>query len=1259
VTSKTYNITLNAVGNAAALHNNLVSNGGAESGVISPNVKNGWGGITFVASNEPERVYKGSYGLRVYNRGGGDKTYIQSVTLEKKKTYLMSAMAKAATDYSPLNFYIMGNNPSNVTTPYLSVETPSGGAAAMITKDGWYNAVKTIYVADGVDITTFPYNFSTYTETLTGGTDNYAVHDSFLDELFIGELVIGDIKASFEQSVNIPTGDSSATLAISAKPYNTLGTTKGLYTAAEAPNAGANYAMSYALAESYQGVSVDGANLTVDKTAMPGIIEVVATCTPSYPNAAQSSVSKNIAIELVAQEAKLSVGNILFDGHGPESVTLTPNARVAVTATFANVGTEAAANGAMLLAGLYERESNKILACAIDMVSTIAAGGTADLRANLDLPQTIAAGEYYIKAFAWDKSFRPLSSVVKQLVKKAEERILLYVEEGGNDAAAGTIGAPLATMTGARDKVRELKSAGESPKNGFVVYFREGEYNINEQALFTEQDSGTETAPIVYRSYPGEEVSITGSVDLDASAFGPISDAAIKNRIIDETARERVVTANLEELGISNYGQVVLNGTYSYYNPEFSFPEKYKKPNANPPEFFLDGKPLTIARYPNDSVLGVSEIVDYGWNIDDDLGPNDASLLPGTPFKIKIDDARLSHYADAKDPLLYGFFRYHWADQTVPFTYDANTEIITSAWSALFGVTDNAQMYFYNLLEEIDEPGEYYLDYDTGDLYFYPPTDLVGQKLQMSCLDESLIKIQNADYLEFHDFEIGTTRKEAVEISNGEHNVISNLEISNTAANAVTVFGRYNTVKNCYIHDVNGGIELSSNGRSDLQETCNQVINNHIKDYARILKTYNEAVCVVGVNDYVAYNEIHGADHLAIEFSGFKNKIYYNEIYDVCLNTNDAGAIYGGRSWVTGRGTEIKYNYFHDLGVGTGWSGVGAVFLDGGQCEVTMEGNVAEDLTRAFWVGGGWDCKVINNITVNVDNAFFMSAIMKYVTASDLERWTTELESPLYSLDELKTEFPLLDKMRQKTVADWVLPYNNYYGDNIVVNGLSESYHHTEAQNLINLGTNYVTDSDPGFYDYKNKDYRLRDDASARDILSSSFVAPPFEKMGTSYERAIERVAQAVVMATDSPRVFTNGTISFIDSTDYSVSPKQIEEEIYVPLEFIASVFDAEMNLDASSKRVMVTSPSLTLRLALDSAEVSINGTPHTMGNMTLLQDNNVYIPLDEVEALFAKKVYQNERGLIAISNTENLFGAAANADEDITNYLFDLLCIY
>ena len=113
---------------------------------------------------------------------------------------------------------------------------------------------------------------------------------------------------------------------------------------------------------------------------------------------------------------------------------------------------------------------------------------------------------------------------------------------------------------------------------------------------------------------------------------------------------------------------------------------------------------------------------------------------------------------------------------------------------------------------------------------------------------------------------------------------------------------------------------------------------------------------------WVAHNLIHDAPHIAVIFGGNNHIIEYNEIYNVCYESNDAGAIYAGRDW-TMRGTVIRYNYMHHI---SGFKGKGCVgvYLDDMYCGTKIYGNLFYRVTRAAFIGGGRDNIVENNLFV-------------------------------------------------------------------------------------------------------------------------------------------------------------------------------------------------------------------------------------------------------------------------------------------------------
>jgi hypothetical protein len=98
----------------------------------------------------------------------------------------------------------------------------------------------------------------------------------------------------------------------------------------------------------------------------------------------------------------------------------------------------------------------------------------------------------------------------------------IYVSPTGNDAAAGTSTAPLATLAAARDKADQLK-AGNTP---VTVYLHGGTYYLSAPVVFGPANSGTATAPIVYTAFSGEKPVVSGGIKV-TSAWTASSNANI------------------------------------------------------------------------------------------------------------------------------------------------------------------------------------------------------------------------------------------------------------------------------------------------------------------------------------------------------------------------------------------------------------------------------------------------------------------------------------------------------------------------------------------------------------------------------------------------------------------------------------------------------------------------------------------------------------------------------------------------------------
>lgn len=175
-----------------------------------------------------------------------------------------------------------------------------------------------------------------------------------------------------------------------------------------------------------------------------------------------------------------------------------------------------------------------------------------------------------------------------------------FVAPDGRDTDTGSASAPFASLEAARNAIRKLKDSAPLPKGGLTVYLKGGSYPISQTFELSQQDSGTAESPIVYRNYQSEKVSLTGGVSLRASDFQKVQDPLVLQKLPEE-ARHQVLRASLRDHGIVNYGKLYQHG--------FSLPIQ-----EAPLELFVDGQPMTLARWPNDGTVKIGAIIDRGSN---------------------------------------------------------------------------------------------------------------------------------------------------------------------------------------------------------------------------------------------------------------------------------------------------------------------------------------------------------------------------------------------------------------------------------------------------------------------------------------------------------------------------------------------------------------------------------------------------------------------------------------------------------------------
>ncbi|NOS70451.1 MAG: right-handed parallel beta-helix repeat-containing protein [Verrucomicrobia bacterium] len=547
-------------------------------------------------------------------------------------------------------------------------------------------------------------------------------------------------------------------------------------------------------------------------------------------------------------------------------------------------------------------------------------------------------------------NFRLIFLVAILLAKPAFARAGFFVAPNGSDANAGTKSKPFATLDGARDAIRHGIGRGDGKRKPITIWIRGGDYLRTRTLEFTAADSGTAAAPITWRAYKNEPVRLLGGRTL--TGFKAVSDSGVLARL-DEKARGKVVELNLRALGMSDFGELKSRG--------------FSRSAVAHSELFFDHRPMTLARWPNAGEF--AKITGYPAGQKDEHG----GTLGGLPDGFNCAGDRPSHWQDISDLWVHGYWAYDWANsyEKVAALDVAQHLVKTVAPHGLYGFRKDQRFYFLNVFEELDQPGEWFLDRKTGMLYFWPPEQGGGNATKetiISLLDQPLLKLTDVSHVTFRGITFEATRGNAIEIQGGSSNRIAGCLIRNIGNSGVVINGGSgHGVVSCDISDTgDGGVSLTGGDRQTLTPGGHFVENCHFQRLGHWSKCYVPAIALNGVGQRASHNLIHDHPHCAILYWGNDHVMEFNEIHHIALETGDVGAIYTGRDY-TFRGNKIRHNFIHHTG-GVGMGSMG-VYMDDCVSGTEVFGNVFYKVHWAMFIGGGRDHRVENNLFVDCDPA--------------------------------------------------------------------------------------------------------------------------------------------------------------------------------------------------------------------------------------------------------------------------------------------------
>ena len=660
----------------------------------------------------------------------------------------------------------------------------------------------------------------------------------------------------------------------------------------------------------------------------------------------------------------------------------------------------------------------------------------------------------------------------------------LYVALDGNDTWSGRerepnqqrTNGPFATLERARDEIRKIKSAGSLPKGGIIVEVQPGDYEQKTTLELTAQDSGTKDAPIIYRSRLGADASLVGGKIV--TAWHRVHDQKTLHRMNKE-ARGKVWQADMKVQGIADLGKMEPGPSWGKSSPGL--------------EVFFQDEPMTLARWPNEGFVTIPEV----------RGPTPHSIhghggcVEGI---FTYDGGRPSRWTGEKDVMLHGYWFFDWADQRLKVAdIDAAKRVITLEPKPqhAYGFRKGMHYYAYNLLPELDEPGEWYLDREAGILYFWPPTEVDAKSSPVSSMLEknrvivsvlpSLVRMNGVSHVTFRDFTFECSRGAAISCTDVTSVRVASCTVRNTGGWGIEMTGKQSGVVGCDLYNMaDGGVHIDGGHRPTLTPGSMFVDNCHIYRFSRWNPTKTPGVLVDGVGNRVVHCLVNDAPYIAIMWSGNDHLFEFNEMHSVVRGSNDSGIMYSGRD-AAARGNVIRYNYLHHV---QGYQNKGCigVYLDDMYSSVTIFGNVFYKVMRSTFIGGGHDNVIENNVFVDCDRAVHVDARATNWAASSMPLILRNLEKLPYTQEPWRTRFPQLLSYKDNNPA---MPRGNLVARNICWGGTW-----LEIDDQAKPGVTFVDNlvhEDPHFVDPEHANFQLRADSPA---WKTGFQRIPIGKIG-------------------------------------------------------------------------------------------------------------------------------------------------------------------